>query len=68
MAGAGTFLAWRILGSWAGFVETAYGRLLLTKIGIALVVAAHRRLEPLAHPAGRQAAAGSATASARPPR
>jgi copper transport protein len=37
---AGSFLAWRILGSWAGFVETTYGRLLLTKIGIALVVAA----------------------------
>lgn len=39
VAAAGAFLAWRILGSWAGFVETAYGRLLLTKIGIALVVA-----------------------------
>jgi copper transport protein len=39
VAAAGAFLAWRILGSWAGFVETAYGRLLLTKIGIAVVVA-----------------------------
>ena len=40
VAAAGAFLAWRILGSWAGFVETTYGRLLLTKIAIALVVAA----------------------------
>ena len=40
VAAAGAFLAWRILGSWAGFVETTYGWLLLTKIGIALVVAA----------------------------
>ncbi len=39
VAAAGSFLAWRILGSWAGFVETTYGVLLLTKIGIALVVA-----------------------------
>ncbi len=39
VAAAGAFLSWRILGSWAGFVETAYGRLLLTKIAIALVVA-----------------------------
>lgn len=40
VAGAGAFLSWRILGSWAGFVETTYGRLLLAKIGIALAVAA----------------------------
>ena len=40
VAAAGAFLAWRILGSWAGFVETTYGRLLLTKIAIALAVAA----------------------------
>ncbi|WP_236666294.1 copper resistance CopC/CopD family protein [Nocardioides baculatus] len=40
VSAAGAFLAWRILGSWAGFVETAYGWLLLAKIGIALVVAA----------------------------
>ncbi|SEC64381.1 copper transport protein [Nocardioides exalbidus] len=39
VAGAGAFLSWRILGSWAGFVETTYGRLLLVKIGIALLVA-----------------------------
>ena len=31
VAAAGAFLAWRILGSWAGFVETAYGRLLLPR-------------------------------------
>lgn len=39
VAATGTFLAWRILGSWAGLVETAYGWLLLSKIAIALVVA-----------------------------
>jgi copper transport protein len=40
VAASGTFLAWRVLGSWSGLVETAYGRLLLTKVAIALVVAA----------------------------
>ena len=39
VAASGTFLAWRILGSWATFVETRYGWLLLTKIAIALLVA-----------------------------
>jgi copper transport protein len=39
VAASGTFLAWRILGSWEGLVETAYGWLLLGKIAIALVVA-----------------------------
>ena len=37
---AGSFLAWRIVGSWGVLVETAYGWLLLTKIAIALVAAA----------------------------
>jgi len=40
VAGAGAVLAWRVLGSWAGFVETRYGVLLLVKIGLALVVPA----------------------------
>ena len=48
VAATGTFLAWRIVGSWTGLVETAYGWLLLTKVAIALVVAGDRRLEPLA--------------------
>ncbi|WP_297622230.1 copper resistance protein CopC [Nocardioides sp.] len=39
VAATGTFLAWRIVGSWAGLVETSYGWLLLTKVAIALVVA-----------------------------
>jgi copper transport protein len=39
VAVSGTFLAWRIVGSWEGMVETAYGWLLLGKIAIALVVA-----------------------------
>lgn len=40
LAGAGALLGWRILGSWGGLVDTTYGRLLLVKVGIALVVAA----------------------------
>ncbi len=40
VAGAGTLLGWRILGSWSGLFDTGYGRLLLVKVGIALVVAA----------------------------
>lgn len=36
----GSVLAWRILGSWGGLVDTGYGRLLLVKIGAAAVVAA----------------------------
>lgn len=40
VAATGSFLAWRILGSWAGFLDTAYGRLLLVKITIAVLVAA----------------------------
>ncbi len=40
LAGAGVLLGWRILGSWTGLVDTTYGRLLLVKVGIALVVAA----------------------------
>ena len=39
VAATGTFLAWRIVGSWAGLVETAYGWLLLSKVAVALVVA-----------------------------
>jgi copper transport protein len=39
LAGAGALLGWRILGSWSGLVDTTYGRLLLVKIAIALVVA-----------------------------
>jgi copper transport protein len=39
VAVAGTFLGWRILGSWGGLVGAAYGWLLLGKVAIALVVA-----------------------------
>jgi copper transport protein len=39
VAATGTFLAWRIVGSWSGLVETRYGWLLLGKVAIALVVA-----------------------------
>ena len=39
VAASGTFLGWRILGSWSGLVETSYGWLLLTKVAIALAVA-----------------------------
>lgn len=40
VAAAGVLLAWRILGSWEGLVSTAYGRLLLAKVGLALLAAA----------------------------
>jgi len=36
----GALLAWRILGSWSGFVDLAYGRLLLAKLCLVLVVVA----------------------------
>lgn len=39
LAAAGVLLGWRILGSWGGLVDTTYGRLLLVKVGIAVVVA-----------------------------
>ena len=40
LAVTGTLMGWRILGGWAPLVETGYGRLLLVKVGIALLVAA----------------------------
>ncbi len=40
VAASGTVLGWRIVGSWTGLIDTAYGWLLLTKVAIALVVAA----------------------------
>jgi copper transport protein len=40
LVATGTVLAWRILGSWSGLVETSYGQLLLAKIAAALVVVA----------------------------
>lgn len=39
VAATGTFLAWRIVGSWSGLVETRWGWLLLAKVAIALLVA-----------------------------
>lgn len=40
LVATGSLMAWRVLGSWAGLVDTAYGRLLLVKVGVALVVVA----------------------------
>jgi copper transport protein len=40
LAISGVLLAWRILGSWSGLVDTTYGLLLLTKVGLAAVVVA----------------------------
>ncbi|HEU4337485.1 MAG TPA: copper resistance protein CopC [Nocardioides sp.] len=40
VAATGTFLAWRIVGSWSGLAETRYGWLLIGKVAIALLVAA----------------------------
>lgn len=38
LAGAGVLLGWRILGAWDPLLGTTYGRLLLVKVGIAVVV------------------------------
>lgn len=40
LVATGIVLAWRILGSWSGLVDTTYGRLLLVKIGIVAVAVA----------------------------
>lgn len=40
LAVTGGLLAWRILGSWSGLVETTYGRLLLAKVATVAVVVA----------------------------
>ncbi len=64
VAVTGSVQAWRILGSWSALVETTYGRLLLAKLGIVLVVvaaAAWNRFRLL--PGVRRAATTSARAS-----
>jgi copper transport protein len=46
VAAAGMLLGWRIVGSWAGLVETRYGLMLLAKValvGLVVVVAAWNR-------------------------
>lgn len=40
LVAAGSFLGWRIVGSWDALVSTGYGRLLLVKIAIALLAVA----------------------------
>jgi len=40
LVATGTYQSWRQLGSWAGFLDTEYGRLLLLKIAGVLVVLA----------------------------
>lgn len=66
----GTVLAWRVLGSWSGLVETTYGRLLLVKIGAGLVVVAIAafnrwrllpRLQDAVHRKERRSGAGLVT-------
>lgn len=39
VAATGTFLAWRVVGSWGALVSTTYGWLLLAKVAIVVVVA-----------------------------
>ena len=74
VAATGTFLAWRIVGSWSGLVETRYGWLLLGKVAIALLVAAlggwnrWRTLPAVERAAGfgdREAAAAAVTRTVR---
>ena len=38
LVASGSLMSWRILGSWSGFVDTTYGRLLLAKIGVVALV------------------------------
>jgi copper transport protein len=38
LAASGFVMGWRIIGSWDGLFGTTYGRLLMVKVGIALVV------------------------------
>ncbi|GAA5154343.1 copper resistance CopC/CopD family protein [Nocardioides marinquilinus] len=40
LAVTGGLMGWRILGGWAPLVDTGYGRLLLVKVGVALLVVA----------------------------
>jgi copper transport protein len=40
VAATGALLSWRILGSWAAFLETTYGGLLIAKLALVLVVVA----------------------------
>ncbi|WP_415839381.1 CopD family protein, partial [Nocardioides zeicaulis] len=40
VAATGSFLGWRIVGSWEALVSTTYGWLLLAKVALALTVAA----------------------------
>ncbi len=40
LVASGSLMAWRIVGSWDALVSTGYGRLLLVKIGVALVAVA----------------------------
>jgi copper transport protein len=74
VAATGTFLGWRIVGSWSALVESTYGWLLLTKVAIALLVAAlggwnrWRTLPAVTRAAGfgdRERAAGVVTRTVR---
>ncbi len=50
LVASGAVLAWRIVGSWSGLVDSGYGQLLLVKIGVASVaagLAAYNRLRLL---------------------
>lgn len=40
LVATGATLAWRIVGSWSALVETDYGRLLLAKVGTAVIAVA----------------------------
>ena len=75
---AGSVLTWQFVGSWAALVDTAYGRLLLLKVGvvtIALLIAAWNRFSlvprtrrsddpPSRHRAGRLVARSTAAEAA----
>ena len=70
----GSLLAWRIVGSWSVLLEATYGRVLLLKIGVALLVvlvaAWNRyslvpRLQGARKPVEREGAAGAVVRATR---
>ncbi|HET7683943.1 MAG TPA: copper resistance protein CopC [Marmoricola sp.] len=65
---AGSVLAWRILGSWSGFFDTASGRTLLVKLGVfglVVAVATVNRLRLLPALAAAQGFAAQRSAAQR---
>ncbi|WP_043660643.1 FixH family protein [Cellulosimicrobium cellulans] len=71
LAVTGTVLGWRILGTLDALVSTTYGRTLLVKVGVALVLVGiaawnrYRLVPEVAGPGGAGAAGGTTATTAR---